>query len=82
MTRSNRIEVRNPVLPLVRKLAADLSPELRTFLAELLAALAIEARQKADDSWRRHKAPMALYWKAVSVYSGHIAKALRKGEVS
>lgn len=27
--------------------------------------------------WGRHKAPMALYWKVVGVYAGHIARALR-----
>ncbi len=52
----------------------------RELLAELLGELALDARQRADTSWRRHKAPMAAYWKAVSVYAGHIRRALLMGE--
>lgn len=29
------------------------------------------------DLGRKNKAPMATYWKCVSVYSNHIARALR-----
>lgn len=30
-----------------------------------------------EKSWRTHKAPMALYWKCVAVYAGHIARLCR-----
>jgi hypothetical protein len=58
--RSNRREVRNPILGL-----------------PVLLAIAADARGRADESWRKHKGPMAAYWKAASVYAGHIAKAIR-----
>ena len=39
-----------------------------------------DAAQRAQKSWRTHKAPMALYWKAVSVYARHIARAIPRGD--
>ena len=54
-----------------------LDPDIRTHLRTILVELAGDARARADDSWRRHKAPMAAYWKAVSVYAGHLARVLR-----
>jgi hypothetical protein len=75
--RSSRREVRNPLLalPSARR-AASLPPELRELLSDLLGELAADARARAEASWR-HKAPMALYWKAVSVYAGHLRRTLR-----
>ena len=68
----------NPVLGLAStaRLAA-LPDETRRPLIALLYELRTEARARAEVSWRRHKAPMAAYWKAVSVYAGHLARALR-----
>jgi len=75
--RSNRAEVRNPIISMpamsaLRDHAA--APELRALLLDVQA----DARSRAEKAWRTHKAPMALYWKAVSVYAGHIARGLRK----
>lgn len=77
-TRSTRAEVRNPVLalPSAVKLKA-LSPEAREALREVLGDIALDARERAEKCWRSHKAPMAAYWKAVSVYAGHTRRALR-----
>lgn len=74
--RSNRREVRNPVLslPAFRELAS--SRETRAFLRPLLLDLRRDAAERANKCWKTHKAPMAAYWKAVSVYAGHIARAL------
>lgn len=76
--RSNRPDVRNPVLALpaaarLRELDADSRAALRAVLLDLRA----DARERAETCWRRHKAPMTAYWKAVAVYAGHLARALR-----
>jgi hypothetical protein len=76
--RSNRREVRNPVLALPSAKALQaLPPPSREALRAILLDLAADARARADKCWRTHKAPMALYWKCVAVYAGHIARALR-----
>jgi hypothetical protein len=78
MTRSNRREVRNPILALPSaKRIEELSPLNRAALRGVLLDIAQDARERANECWRKHKAPMAAYWKAVSVYAGHIAKVLR-----
>lgn len=72
--------VRNPVLALPAAagiLAAP--PEARALLADLLRDLSRDARERAAKSWRTHKAPMALYWKCVAVYAGHLARAIARG---
>lgn len=76
--RSLRTDVRNPVLalPSVVELKA-LPPEARAALAHVLGDLSDDARDRADKCWRKHKAPMAAYWKAVAVYAGHLKRALR-----
>jgi hypothetical protein len=78
MNRSLRTDVRNPLLalPAIAKIQA-LSPELREPLAELLNEIALDARNRANKCWAQHKAPMAAYWKAVSVYAGHIRRAVK-----
>jgi hypothetical protein len=63
-------------LPAFARLLA-LPPEARAALRDVLRALALDARAKAETSWRRHKGPMAAYWRAVSVYAAHIARGLR-----
>lgn len=77
--RSTRAEVRNPVLALpgMAKLRAMPTP-IREALAVVLMEIAADARGRAEKCWRTHKAPMAAYWKAVAVYAGHIARAIRK----
>lgn len=76
--RSSRRDVRNPVLalPAAQRIQA-LDGESREALQAVLRELAADARERAEQSWRTHKAPMAAYWKAVSVYAGHLARALR-----
>jgi hypothetical protein len=76
MARSN---VHNPILnlPAMIKLRG-LPAGQRKHLAGLLIDLGSDARHRADICWFKHKAPMAAYWKAVSVYARHTAKALRR----
>ena len=54
-----------------------LPPEARAALRGCLMDLRQDALSRAELQWRRHKAPMALYWKVIGVYSGHIARALK-----
>lgn len=76
--RSSTPVVRNPLLalPSMAKLQA-LDPASREALRGLLMELRADAHRQAERSWRKHKGPMAAYWKAVAVYAGHIARALR-----
>jgi hypothetical protein len=76
--RSSQPQVRNPVLALpAAARIQQLSPEARTLLADILHDLANDARQRAEYSWLRHKAPMAAYWKSVAVYASHIRRAIK-----
>ena len=76
--RASRASVRNAMLalPAVAGLRR-LDPAVRAALRAVLADLADDARGRGDESWRRHKPPMAAYWKAVAVYAGHLARVLR-----
>lgn len=56
---------------------ANLNPESRKALREVLLDLRRDALRRANLQWKRHKAPMAYYWKVVGVYAGHIARELR-----
>jgi hypothetical protein len=70
--------VRNPILGLPAAAGfKNLHPAVRSELRALLLDLRSDAQLRAEDCWRRHKAPMAAYWKAVAVYAGHIARVLR-----
>lgn len=73
--RSSKAETRNPLLtlPAAQQLLA-LPPEYRRVLAVLLSDLSSDARCRAERSWRQSKAPMAAYWKSVSVYARHIQR--------
>jgi hypothetical protein len=75
--RSSLAEVRNPILalPAFDQVRA-LTPDARQALRAVLSDIAADARLRAEKCWRTHKAPMALYWKCVAVYSGHIARAI------
>ena len=55
----------------------NLPPPSREALRLCLLDLRKDALHRADLQWRRHKAPMACYWKAVGVYAGHLARTLR-----
>lgn len=76
--RSNRAEVRNPILglPAFVKLRDLLAPEQKVAVRALLYELCDDASARAEKAWRTRKAPMAVYWKAVAVYSRHIARAI------
>lgn len=55
----------------------DLPPPAREALRLCLLDLRADALDRAELQWRRHKAPMACYWKVVGVYAGHLARAPR-----
>lgn len=77
--RSSLAAVRNPLLALpAARAVQDLPPAARDALRGLLLAVRVDAQARAAECWRRHKAPMACYWKAVSVYAGHAARLCRK----
>ena len=69
----------NPILqlPAMHRLRA-LDPDVQACLRDLLLDLQCDARLRAKASWDAHKPPMAAYWAAVGVYSGHIARLLRR----
>ncbi|WP_286774276.1 hypothetical protein [Sphingomonas sp. 66-10] len=76
--RSSKREVRNPLLALAGVAALRSLPiEVRQQLADAARAIQADARDRADKCWRKHKAPMAAYWKAVGVYAGHFARAIK-----
>lgn len=81
--RSARRETRNPLLalPAFGRLQA-LPIETRREMAAALRELKRDAASRAAKAWQTHKAPMAVYWKAVSVYCGHIARVLDAKESS
>jgi hypothetical protein len=81
VSRSLRTDVRNPMLamPSMQRMLRMGKLE-RIILADLLKEVAADARQRAEKCWRTHKAPMAAYWKAVAVYAGHTARALRSAQ--
>jgi hypothetical protein len=76
--RSQRREVRNPVLslPAVKRLE-ELDPRTRAIVSELLADLAGDARRRAQQSWLKNKGPMAAYWKAVGAYAAHFGRVVK-----
>lgn len=80
--RSNRADVRNPLLALPEmhqlREVIDRYPDVRDAHLALLKALQRDTRNRGQESWDRHKPPMAAYWKGWSVYFGHLARALRK----
>lgn len=55
---------------------ASLPRPARDALAAALRDLRADALARAAHAWSKHKAPMALYWKVVGVYAGHIARAV------
>lgn len=76
--RSARADVRNPLLALPSAaVIASLPAEAKAALRAVLLDLRTDARARAEQCWRRNKAPMAAYWKAVAVYAGHTARLCR-----
>ena len=78
MSRSARATVRNPLLqlPAAQELAS-LPPAAQAALKRLLLQLRNDCRERADECWRKHKAPMAAYWKAAGVYANHTSRLLK-----
>lgn len=75
--RSNRREVRNPLLALpgIRKLLALPAP-IRSEIAAASYEAAADARARADTAWFKNKGPMAVYWKGVGAYARHLGRAM------
>lgn len=75
--------VRNPLLalPCAEQFCA-LPPEAKAALLSMLLDLQADARQRAAEAWKRNKGPMAVYWKAVGVYAGHLAKMCRVATIT
>lgn len=59
-----------------REIFNALPVDSRMALKKALLALRIEALARADVQWKRHKAPMAAYWKTCGVYAGHLARSI------
>jgi hypothetical protein len=51
--------------------------EAKIALKIALQDLKTDAGERAKYSWKKHKAPMALYWKVISVYSGHLIRSIK-----
>jgi hypothetical protein len=80
VSRSERREVRNPMLalPATQKLMA-LPSGTRALLRAVLLELRADSTARAHKCIAVHKWPMGVYWKCVAVYSGHIARVLAEG---
>lgn len=76
--RSSLPIVRNPLLamPSAADIAA-LPPEAKAALRKLALEASAAWRAKADECWKRHKPPMAAYWKAWAVNARHLARLCR-----
>ena len=55
----------------------SLSEESKEALKLALINLRTTALNRANYCWSKHKAPMALYWKVIAVYSGHLSKSIK-----
>lgn len=76
--RSNQPDVRNPLLALPSAAAMlTLPPEAKAALKALLIDIRNDCRVRAEECWRKHKAPMAAYWKANGVYANHMQRLLK-----
>ncbi len=51
--------------------------EAKFALKSALNDLHESALEKSKHCWAKHKAPMALYWKVVGVYAGHLSRAIK-----
>jgi hypothetical protein len=79
VSRSARPEIRNPLLALPASQALGTLPaDSRQKLSEAFIALCRDANDRAEKAWRRSKAPMAAYWKAVAIYAKHAARAIKR----
>lgn len=76
--RDTLAETRNPLLklPSVRKLI-EMPEDSKAVMRQLCLELSREANEQAQYCWKKYKAPMAAYWKAVSVWAKHFARLLK-----
>lgn len=78
MTARTSAEISNPVLRLQSAAAIQaLPPDARAALKAVLMDLRRQSAAKAQLDWKRNKGMTAAYWKAVSIYAGHIARLCR-----
>lgn len=78
MNRSLRPDVRNPLvnMPAARLIQA-LPKDARDAVRQLMREISVDANGRAQKCWAKSKAPMAAYWKAVSVYALHASRIAR-----
>jgi len=60
-----------------RERFSSLPEDSQSALKKALSDLREDALERSKYCWQKHKAPMALYWKVVGVYAGHIARVLK-----
>jgi hypothetical protein len=67
----------NPLfdLPAAKELLALDEADRKRF-ARLFQDLRHQANQEAELCWKRRKAPMAAYWRAVATYARHVLHTL------
>lgn len=51
-------------------------------LKSALSELRKDALKRSNHCWKKHKAPMALYWKVVGVYAGHLSRSIKEHKPS
>jgi uncharacterized membrane protein len=57
----------------------ELPPESRAALRVALLGISKVCRERGNEAWRRHKPPVAAYWKSNAVNARHLANAIAKG---
>lgn len=70
---------KNPILtdPAITARFAELPPPARQALRDFTRWLYRYAAEQSELSWRKHKAPMAVYWAAVKAWSFHLTRVLK-----
>lgn len=63
-------------LPSTQRLLT-LPSEQRSIIADILLEMTGDARARAQESWRKNKGPMAVYWKTLGVYTNHLRRIVR-----
>lgn len=81
--RSNRPEVRNPLLalPAAQELSAILAnhPDLRASFKRLCRQLKAQCREQEANAIKRRKGPMVQYWMSTGTWAGHLANVCGRG---
>lgn len=77
-SRASRPDVRNPVLSVIDPDDwQGQDPAAVAALVRLMERYEAVARENAETAWKRHKAPMASYWKIWAVNLRHARIAIR-----